>query len=201
MFMYYRLIITNVILLIFTSVVFAGELEIPVSKRVKNLPSGCCGWCSIENLGHVHGIVALDGLAKRRHERHEELIEVKTSEWSFPFGWTQVSKFVKREDAPATPARVREELANLKVKFKVQDESSKDMTMLKSAIDASIGCAVGVYDWPDEGDYHMVTLTDLTDKKCVFIENRGKCERYEGTREWFNAHWSGFTVVVYPENK
>lgn len=180
---------------------FAGELEIPADKRTKNLPSGCCAWASIENLGHVHGVSALDGLTQRRHDQHETLVQVQTTEWVQPYGWVQVTRLAKRGDAPGTPARVREELTALKVKFKVQDESSKDTAILKESIDANLGCAVGVRGWPGPNDYHMVTLTDLTDKKCVFIENRGKCERYEGTREWFDAHWSGFTVVVYPEGK
>lgn len=183
----------------FAIAVMAGELDIPMNKRVKNLPSGCCVWCSIENLGHVHNIKALDGITQRRHNQHETIIQVQNIEWIEPHGWVQVIRNFKRGDAPATPTMVRQELTSLNVKFKVQDEYSKDTKILFDSINSNIGCAVAFKDWPGIGDYHMVTLTYLDDKKCVFIENRGECVRYEGTREWFNAHWSGFTVVIYPD--
>jgi RNA polymerase subunit RPABC4/transcription elongation factor Spt4 len=181
--------------------VFAGELDIPKEKRVKNFPSGCCGWCSIENLGNVHGIAALKGLALKRHNQHESLIEVTTSELIESKGIVQVTRFVKRGDAPATAKSITKELTDLKVNFKIQSENSKDTKIITESVNAEIGCAIGVRDWPRQGDYHMVTLTDLTDKTCVFVENRDDCARYAATREWFDEHWSGLTVVIYPEKK
>lgn len=177
----------------------AGEIDIPADKRVKNLPSGCCTWSAIENLGNVHGVGKLGGITKRRHDRSEEVVAVQTTEFIHPYGWVLVTRQAKRGDAPGTPARVREELDGLKVRYKLQSDTTKDTAILKEAIDGNLGCAVGLRGWPGPNDYHMVTLTDLTDKRCVFVENRGKCERYVGTREWFDAHWSGFTVVIYPE--
>jgi hypothetical protein len=44
----------------------------------------------------------------------------------------------------------------------------------------------------------MITLTDLTDKECVFVDNNGKCERFVKSREWFHQHWTGYTILVYP---
>jgi hypothetical protein len=181
--------------------VFAGEIKIPTDKRVKNFPSGCCAWCSVENLGNVHGVKELSGLAKKRHERHEEEIKVETIEYIAPYGWVQSTRMEKRGDAPASVARMKEQLDELKIAYKLQDASTQDTAILTEAIDNTLGCAVGMRNWPRAGDYHMVTLTDLTDKKCVFVENRGECEVYEGTREWFDAHWSGFTVVIYPAKK
>lgn len=176
----------------------AGEITIPEDKRVKNLPSGCCAWASVENLGNVHGVPALKGLTQKRHARSEELVEVEVAEWMQPYGWVVVKRTYKRGDAGATPASMKEQLDALKIRYKLQDDKTRDTAILKEAVAADLGCAVGLRDWPRNGDYHMVTLTDLTDKKCVFVENRGKCERYEGTREWFDLHFSGFAVIIYP---
>ena len=41
-----------------------GEVNIPLSSRIRNLPRERCGWCALETLGRYHGLTALHDLAR-----------------------------------------------------------------------------------------------------------------------------------------
>lgn len=179
-----------------------AEVEIPEDKRVKNFSSGCCVWCAVENLGNVHNIVELKGLAKYRHDNYgNKTVEVHGYYLDAWGQWMPTRYLVVANEAPGTYSRVKEEFARLRIKYKIQDHGNLDTKILKEAVDKNLGCAVGLKNYPRPGDYHMVTLTDLNDQKFVFVENNGKCGRYEKTREWFDQHWFGFTILVYPPEK
>lgn len=181
-----------------------ADIDIPHKQRVKNLSSGCCVWCSLENLGNLHKITELNGITKYRHDNYRE---VKTwVDGGFvldPWGRMIQTEgyYLVENKAPGTPSRVREEMKRLKVKHKVQDHWTYDTDILKEAMDNNLGCAIGVKDYPTLGGYHMVTLTHWDDKKVRFVDNNGGCDKYEATREWFDQHWTGFTVIVYPKEK
>jgi hypothetical protein len=49
-------------ILLFASLAWA-ELKVEPACRIRNLPPGRCGWCSLETLGRHHQIKALYGLA------------------------------------------------------------------------------------------------------------------------------------------
>lgn len=182
-----------------------AEVEIPKDKRVANFESGCCVWCSVENLGNIHGITSLNGIAKYRNDNYgKKKVWVEAAYAYDIFGnliqiqgphWREIN------EAPGTPSRVREEFARLKVKYKMQLHGDTDHAILKEAMDKKLGCAIGVKDYPGEGNYHMITLTEFTDEKVVFVDNNGTLPRVEKSREWFDAHWTGYTIIVYPEVK
>ena len=166
--------------------VFA-EVEIPMEKRIANFSSGCCVWCSLENLANVHRVTELKGIAEYRHNNYR-LRKV----------WTG-SKWFYRNEAAGTSDRVRKEFKRLNItRYKIQEHGDRSTAILKEAVEKNLGCAIGFLNYPGRGDYHMVTLTDLDDKKVVFVENRGKLPRVEKTRQWFNEHWSGYTIILYP---
>src|SRR5438105_2094393 len=57
-----------------------AEVNIPADCRVKNLPPGRCGWCSIETLARFHHIDKLYGIVKAHATRAtpanlEEMLE------------------------------------------------------------------------------------------------------------------------------
>lgn len=185
---------------LFLTLFAQAEVDIPEGSRVLNYPSGCCAWCAVENLAHIHHVTQLDGITKKRHERSQEQIYIAEGNVFFPGqGWMRVGGYWRaRNDAGATPQSMQAQLDELKVRYKLQDEQSHDMKIVLDAVKENRGCAVGLRNWPRPGDYHMVTLTDLDNEKFIFIENRGRCDRYLGTRAWFDQHWSGFTVVIYP---
>ncbi len=181
-----------------------AEVTIPQEKRVKNFESGCCVWCALENLGNVHGIHSLSGIAKYRHENYgkkEVWVEgtYMIDQWG---NWVQIEgpHWSTYNEAPGTPDRVKEEFTRLKVDYELQHHGDRSMKLIEKCLDKKreLGCAVGLKDYPREGCYHMVTLTDLDDKKFVFIENNYDCPRVEKTREWFDEHWTGYTIAVYP---
>lgn len=182
-----------------------AEVDIPQDKRVKNLESGVCVWCAIENLANVHGIDQLKGIAKYRHENYgNKLVFVPGGYIVDIFGnWIQTGGYwMSVNEAPGSIERVLEEFERLKVKkFKIQPIGDLNQEILNEAISKNIGCAIGVKDYPGEGDLHMVTLTELTKEKVVFIDNNGKCERFEKTRKWFDDHWMGYTILIYPNEK
>lgn len=182
-------------LLLSCSLVFA-DFKIEQKDRVKNYPSGCCLWSSIENLGKYHGIDRMSGLAKRRHDRSEELVE--SIHYIFVNGsFIRQVVWEKRGDAPGTEDRAHEELRSLKVKYRLQSTGNLDTKILEDNKD--LGCAIGIRDFPREGDMHAVTLTHFDDKICRFIDNNGNCDKYEVTREWFDRHWTGLAIVIYPD--
>lgn len=183
------------VLFLSTSLVFA-DLEIEQKDRIKNYPTGCCLWCSLENLGKYHKIDRMSGMAKRRHDRAEELIE--TVNYDFVNGnFIRQVVWVKRNDAGGTTARAHQELKALKVKYKLQETGNFDTKILEESKD--LGCAIGVRNFPNEGNMHAVTLIHFDDKICRFIDNNGNCDKYEVTREWFNEHWTGLAIVIYPD--
>lgn len=179
-----------------------AEIEIPKDKRVANFPSGCCVWCAVESLGNIHGIDALKGLAKCRHDNYSQkkawvegayvydefgrLIQIMGPHWRIV------------NEAPGNPSRVKEEFSRLKINYKMQEPDNFDTAILKESMDKKLGCAIGVKNYPHEGCYHMVTLTELTKDKVVFIDNNGDTPRIEKSRKWFDEHWMGFTIIVYP---
>ncbi len=176
-----------------------AEVDIPKDKRVKNFSSGCCVWCSVENLANVQHVTTLKGIAKYRHENYgEKKIWVEGTYVQGPYGLTQIEgpHWSTTNEAPGTPERVREEMKRLKVKYKLQKHGNYDTTIITEALKDGRGAAVGLRDYPSVGDYHMVTLTELTDKEFIFVENRGGCERYKASREWFNAHWTGYVITL-----
>lgn len=186
--------------------VFAfAEVDIPQNKRVKNFDSGVCVWCSIENLANVHGIDSLKGIAKYRHDNYgNKLVFVQGGYVVDIYGnWIQTGGYwMSINEAPGSVSRVLEEFSRLKItKFKIQSDNDFSQDILKEAISKQIGCAIGVRDYPGPGNLHMVTLTDLTSEKVVFVDNNGNCERFEKTREWFDSHWTGYTILVYPEQR
>jgi len=196
----------------FLSVLFAllvgvaafAEVDIPQEQRVHNFPSGCCVWCALEDLANIHGVTQLKGIAKYRHDNYSK---VKTwvegayaiNQWG---QWVQIEgpHWSYVNEAPGTPERVLAEFKRLKVKhYWLQRHYNYDTAILKEAVDKDLGCAVGLRDYPKIGDYHMVTLTHLDDNEFIFIENRGKCSRYTASREWFDQHWTGYAILLYPE--
>jgi hypothetical protein len=181
-----------------------AEVDIPQDKRVQNFDSGCCVWCACENLANIHGIKQLKGIAKYRHDNYGKkktwvegtyMIDPYSGAWIRIEGphWSYIN------EAPGTPERVKEEFKRLKVKYKMQTHGNYETDILKEAVDKDLGCAVGLKDYPSEGSYHMVTLTDLTKDKFVFVDNNKKCPRVEKTREWFDQHWTGYTILLYPD--
>lgn len=178
----------------------AGEIDVLKEKRVANFPSGCCVWASLETLGNVHGVEALKGITKYRHDNYsKKQVYIHGTYVQGPTGLVQIQgpHYEVVNEAPGTPERVTAEMTRLKVDYKMQTDASKDLTLLKDAVSKNLGAAVGFKDFPNQGNYHMVALTDLTDEKVVFVDNRD-CARYEASRAWFDAHWSGYTIVVYP---
>lgn len=178
----------------------AGEIDVPKEKRVANFPSGCCVWASLETLGNVHGIEPLKGITKYRHDNYgQKQVYIHGTYLQTPTGLVQIQgpHYEVRNEAPGTPERVIEEMTRLKVTYKLQYEGNMDLTLLKDAVKNNLGVAVGFKDFPNEGNYHMVAVTDLTDEKVVFVDNRD-CARYEASRAWFDKHWKGYAIVVYP---
>lgn len=180
-----------------------AEVDVPQDKRVKNLDSGVCVWSAIENLANIHGIDQLKGIAQYRHDTYKEvLVFVPKSYIVDIYGvWHETGGYWKYvNQAPGTSNRVKEEFTRLNLtKFKIQDHDDKNLDILNEAVNKKLGCAVGLKDYPNPTNYHMVTLTELTKDKFVFIDNNGDCERFEKSREWFDDHWTGFTVLVYPK--
>jgi hypothetical protein len=192
-----------ILMLSFTTVTVWAEVDIPTEKRVRNYESGVCVWCAIENLGNAHGIEQLKGIAKYRHDNFfNKKTWVEGSYVIDAYGrWIQIKgpHWSQTNEAPGTAERVHEELRKRNVKYKLQDHGNYSTSILKEAVDNNLGCAVGLMNYPRKGDYHMVTLTELTKDKFYFIDNLGECNRYEASRAWFDAHWSGYTILVYPD--
>lgn len=180
---------------------WAGEVDIPEDKRVKNQTSGCCVWAACEALGNIHNVKALNGITKYRHDNYGnkpiyyhgsfvdygngQLVQIQGPHW----GTTN--------EAPGTPARVKEEFERLKVVYKLQEEGNVDLTLIKDAVKRNLGAAIGVKGYPKDGDYHMVTLTDLTNDKAIFVDPND-LKKYEKPRDWFDKCWKGYTIVIYP---
>ncbi len=187
--------------LLITGAAFA-EVDIPQGQRVKNFTSGCCVWCSLENLANVHGINQLKGIAKYRHENYGQVkVWVEGSYMIDPWGrWVQIEgpHWSTTNEAPGSPERVHYELNRLKVRYRLQEHGDLRTGILREAVKKDLGCAVGLRDYPKQGDYHMVTLTDLDDETFVFVDNINGCKRCERSREWFNNHWTGYTILLYP---
>jgi hypothetical protein len=200
---YMKKLFLGVLFALVFSINAIAEVEIPEDKRVKNFDSGCCVWCAIEDLGNVHGISELKGLAKYRHEKYgKKKVWVEALYTYDPWGnlvMIQGPHWSHTNEAPGTYDRVCHELDRLKVKYKIQDHWNCDPAILEEAVDKCLGCAVALRDYPAPGNNHMVTLTDINDKNFVFVDNNGKCGRFVRTRQWFNQHWTGFTVIVYPK--
>ncbi len=188
-------ILCLLVLLLSCGLVFA-DFKIEQQDRVKNHPSGCCMWASLENLGKYHKIDRMIGLTQRRHDRSEELVE-SVHYVFFNGSFVRQVVWAKRNDAPGSAVRVHEELRSLKVKYRLQATGNLDTKILEDSKD--LGCAIGVRDFPHEGAMHAVTLTHFDDKICRFIDNNGTCDKYEVTREWFDKHWTGYAVVIYPD--
>lgn len=182
-----------------------AEVDIPQEIRVKNLDSGVCVWCAIENLANVHGIERLKGIAKYRDDNYgKKLVFVQGGLFVDRFGnWFQTGgHWQEINEAPGSIPRVLQEFERLNIKnYKIQNPYDYSQDILKEAVDKNLGCAIALKDYPSLGDRHMVTMTDLTEEKVVFVDNNGNCERIEKSRDWFNNHWDGYTILLYPEFK
>jgi len=194
-----RVIFSIFIALVLCSSLFA-EINLPKEHRVKNFDSGCCVWCAVENLGNIHGILSLKGIAKHRHENYGNKKKwVEGSYIADQFGnliRVNGPHWVIVNEAPGTPERVIEEFTRLKVDYNMQLHGNYDVKILNKSMDENLGCAVGLRNFPCDGCYHMVTLTHIDNDKVVFVDNNGDLPRVEKTREWFNNHWTGYTIVV-----
>lgn len=194
--------IAAILSLVLSGFLFADTIEIPKDKRVRNMPSGVCVWCAVENLANVHRIPALKGIAKYRHDNYSNkriysnatyvmqgsaLVQIR------PAGW------IVANQAPGNSTNVKEEFERLGVKYKLQKHGDYDHEILKESMKLKLGCAVGFKDYPKPGVYHMVTLTEYNDDDVAFVDNNGDCERVVKTRNWFDKHWMGFAIMVIPE--
>jgi hypothetical protein len=196
-----KLFLSVLMTLLLTLTAFA-EIEIPQDKRVKNYESGCCVWCAVENLSNVHGIDQLKGIAKHRHDNYYKKYWVEGSYVQDQWGrLTQIQgpHWSIQNEAPGTVERVEEEFKRLRVKYKLQRQDNYDTAILEESVKNKLGCAVGLKNYPNYGNYHMVTLTEITKDKFIFVDNNGECNREEKTRAWFDEHWSGYTIMVIPD--
>lgn len=196
-------IVTSLLAVLFLGTAAAAELEVPAKDRVKNLPSGCCVWAAVESLGNVHRIDKLRGITQYRHDTYgAKPVWVEGSYVVVNGLWTRTEgpHWAKTNDAPGNETNVPAELTRLGVRHKLQARGDYDLTLLKAAVRDALGAAVAVRDYPKPGDHHMVALTDLTDDRVVFIDSLD-LKKHGASRDWFDRHWMGFTVVVYPDEK
>ena len=156
-------------------------LDIPTDCRVANIPPGYCCWASLETLGNVHGIASLKGLRDLRTKDNDVFFIASNIYYVEPrnYGYNHA---------------LRGKLTSLKVKFWMKDSGNTDRTLLDLA--GSHGCLVGMKPGARGKDAHGIVLTHYDDKTIKFYDCNQPQSIWEGSREWFDYHWTGMVIVV-----
>lgn len=198
-----KLLLSIVSFLFVVFPIFA-DIEIAENNRIANPPPGYCVWCSIEMLGKQLKISKLYGLTAARVKQNEagfvtELKHTYNKEKK-EYEWAQIKTKKFNGTNGGTIERIRNQLDYLKVKYTLYDTGTYNYTDLKYVCDMNLGAVVSVFDYPEQGAYHAIIITKITDDDVYFVDsNNIAVQRYKGSLAWFRQNWDGAMVVVYPE--
>lgn len=166
-----------VALLLAISPVYA-EVSIPQSCRVPNKSVGVCSWCAIEMTGRYNGDKRLYGLVEARVKLNEQ----------------------NPGTNGGTPSRIKDQLKELGVTDYIFQEPSdaKDKTILKNNDWNKQPVVVNVRNYPKEGQYHSILLTDFNDTTVTFIDPNVADKSMVAVMRWFDQHWDGSALIIHP---
>jgi hypothetical protein len=149
-----------------------SQADVKIDKKhwVKNRSPGYCTWCGLDTLARHHEIKPLIGIVDHR---------VKNK---LPSGGTNYE--------------VIKALDQAKVDYTLNTVSN--YKLLTDVCDDGIGAVVSMFHYPTYGDYHSVTLVDITPTRVRFIDSNDLREEMTYPRSNFESKWDGISIIVRP---
>lgn len=165
----------------------SAEVIIDKEYWTPNQAPGYCGWCSLRMAGLQQGIKKIDPIVKLR----EEILW----DWTWLDGWWQPIP-----GCAATADVIASQLDKIGVRYVISTTKNDDGLIRQMIKDR--GVSVGMRVWwsnsrsgQSEG-WHMIVLTEYTDKKVAFKDPNDVQNVYWASREWFDYFWNGLAVVL-----
>jgi hypothetical protein len=151
----------------------SADFDISLEDRIPN-DGPKCVFASLETLGNHHHIRAIKGLRDNHNWKEADLLSVSDI------------------------------LTSLKIKHQIGFDFGKKLLdfgcmpsarLVELACEKKMGCVCGF--WFGTA-YHAVTVTELTDSVLTYYDPNN-LSRWQGSRQWFNEHWSGYVIVLLPD--
>lgn len=196
-----RKILAALIVLLFLPASLLAEVKIARKFCIANRNPGYCAWAVLETLGRHHGIEALHDLVESRSKRTIKRWVGNRYVYE-PGVWVDYGGHWVRESCNiGTDRGVIQELNNLGVKYKYQPTGVRNRDLFKYAMENDLACATAVREGALTRMAHAITLVHYDDKTVKFIDSNRPDKVCHTTREWFDRNWTGFILVVLPDEE
>lgn len=104
-----------------------------------------------------------------------------------------------KHPSTCSPQSLEECLESAGISYRIQYPGRRREDILRYAIRADLGAAVGLREPYPGADKHIVTLVDFRDDSVKVIDpNDAECRTQQMSMERFRRRWDGFALVLEP---